>query len=49
MAASSNQRDFHPMFVGSAKRLQISIRNMKLRVEQSAIDVDGKQANGKSH
>src|SRR5205823_10547521 len=49
MAASSNQRDFHPMLIRLPQRLQIKVRDVKLRVKQGAININGKKTNGKSH
>ena len=49
VTASSDECDFDSQFVRTSQGEDISRRNLELRVEQSAIDIDGDEANGRSH
>jgi hypothetical protein len=42
---AGNERDFNAAFVGAEQRLQVRGRNLKARIQQSSIDIDGDEPN----
>jgi hypothetical protein len=47
MSPPGHQDDFDPLPMGAAESCQIRFRNLKLRVEHSAVDVSGQQTDGR--
>src|SRR6185437_4463783 len=43
------EQNLHSRRMSVAKCLQVSKRNLKLRVEQGAININGQKADGRSH
>ena len=46
---SSHQDDLNAKLVGSLERLQVRVGNLKLRIEQGTVNIDGDQSDGKLH
>ena len=49
VAAARDQHDLNPLLMDAAQRSQVSLGNLELRVEQSAVNINGEEANGKRH
>jgi len=49
MASAGDQNDFNPLVVGPAQGLQVFLGYAELRVQQGAVNIDGNQADGRSH
>lgn len=41
MSAAGHKDDFYAAFVCTAQRIEVPLRDLELRVEQGAIDIDG--------
>jgi len=46
---AGNQDDLYAFVVSAAQGRHIRVGNLKLGIEQGAVDVDGQEANGKRH
>ena len=49
VAASRDHDDFDPFRMGPAQGRHIGGRDLKFRVQQSAVDIDGQQTDGRLH
>ena len=49
MAPPGHKNHLHSFLMGSPHRGPITIGDAELRIEQSAVDIDGQQADGSSH
>ena len=46
VTSARHENDFDPLRVSRAQRRQVSVGNLKFRIQQSAIDINGNQADG---
>src|SRR6266700_3672043 len=49
MAATGNQQDFNARLMCAAQSSQICLGDMKLRIQQSAVNIHGQETDGRSH
>ncbi len=49
MPPPGDQHDFNPFPMSPAHGGEISVRDLKLRIEQRAVNIHGKKADGRSH
>ena len=49
MPASGYEDDFYVAFACTSQRIQVPLRDLKLRVEQSAVNIYGKKPDRRSH
>jgi len=47
--AAGDENHFDSALLCPPKRIDVGFRDMELRVEQGAVDIDGEKANGKGH
>ncbi len=49
MPASGDKDDFDSALVRPAQRIEIGFCDMKLRIQQCAVNINGKKADGRRH